>query len=124
VGRPADEVLQELYNARAESFGAELVQDFIHCIGIFPIGSLVELNNGALGVVLDSHSDNRLKPTVLLVRTPSGQHYEKRLLLNLAAEPGAEEGLAAHYIRRAVDPAAYGIDVATIVAFEFGVQWE
>jgi HD-GYP domain-containing protein (c-di-GMP phosphodiesterase class II) len=119
-GRPADEVLQDLYNGRGQTYGAELVQAFIHCIGIFPIGSLVELDNGALGVVVGSSPESRLRPTVLLVRTPAGDYYEKRLLLNLAAEPDAH-GPSARFIRRVVNPARYDIDVASIVAFEFGV---
>jgi HD-GYP domain-containing protein (c-di-GMP phosphodiesterase class II) len=122
-GRPADEVLQDIYNGREKTFGAKLVQEFIHCIGIFPIGSLVELDNGALGVVLGSSPTSRLKPTILLVRTPQGQPYEKRLLLNLAAEPASGEGGEAQHIRRVVNPARYNIDVSAIVAFEFGVDW-
>ncbi|WP_290652346.1 HD-GYP domain-containing protein [Aquisalimonas sp.] len=119
-GRPTDEVLQALYNEDEHLFGAQLVQAFIHCIGIFPIGSLVELDNGALGVVVACSPENRLKPTVLLVRTPDGEFYEKRLLLNLAADPDPT-GPSARHIRRVVNPAHYDIDVAGIVAFEFGV---
>lgn len=121
-GRPADEVLQELYNDSESAYGAELVQAFIHCIGIFPIGSLVELDNGALGVIVGSSPENRLKPTVLLVRTPSGDDYQKRLLVNLAADP-EPAGPSSQHIKRVVNPARYGIDVAGIVAFEFGVDF-
>ena len=119
----ADQVLQEMYNSREQTVGAELVQAFIHCLGIFPIGTLVELNNGALGVVIDSDADSRLKPTVLLVRTPDGQPYTKRLLLNLAAVPDARPGQTTQFIRRAVNPANYDVDVAAIIAFEFGIDW-
>lgn len=122
-GRTADEVLQELYAERDKTFGAELVQEFIQCIGVYPIGSLVELDNGALGVVVGSTPTSRLKPTVLLVCTPSGEYYEKRLLLNLAAEPDVDGGPTTRYIRRVVDPAHYDIDVSALVAFEFGVDW-
>lgn len=123
AARPADEVLQELYNDRGQSYGAALVQDFIHCVGIFPLGSLVELDNGALGIVMGSSPESRLKPTVLLVRTPEGQHYGKRLLLNLAAEPEDQEGRPARHIRRVVNPADYAVDVPATVAFEFGIYW-
>lgn len=121
--QPPDQVLQAMYNAREGTVGAELVQAFIHCLGIFPVGTVVELNNGALGVVIDSQLENRLKPTVLLVRTPDGEFYQKRLLLNLAAVPETAAGGSALYIRRAVNPALYDIDVPAIIAFEFGVDW-
>jgi len=120
AGRPADEVLQDLYNESERTLGAKLVQEFIHCVGIFPVGSLVELDNGALGVVVGSSPESRLRPTVLLVQTPDGQAYDKRLLLNLAAEPEVN-GPTARHIRRVVNPAGYDVDVPAIVAFEFGL---
>jgi len=119
--RPADEVLQQFYNEAGGSFGAKLVQEFIRCVGIFPVGSLVELDNGALGVVVGSSPETRLRPAVLLVRTPRGEYYDKRLLLNLAAEAGADDRAPARRIRRVVNPSQYDIDIPAIVAFEFGV---
>lgn len=119
--RPADEVLQQFYNEAADTYGARLVQEFIRCVGIFPVGSLVELDNGALGVVVGSSPETRLRPAVLLVRTPQGEYYDKRLLMNLAAEAGADDRAPARRIRKVVDPSQYDIDIAAIVAFEFGV---
>lgn len=124
AAQPADQALQEMYNDREGTVGAELVQAFIHCLGIFPVGTVVELNNGALGLVIDSQMENRLKPTVLLVRTPDGEPYQKRLLLNLAAVPEFKQGQAQLYIRRAVNPANHDIDVPSIIAFEFGIEWQ
>ncbi len=118
-GRPPDEVLQDFYNDADTLFGPKLTQAFIRCVGIFPIGSLVELDNGALGVVVGSEPDARLKPTVLLVRTPDGEYYDKRVLLNLAIDPA--DGGSRRYVRRAVNPAHYDIDIARLVAMEFGL---
>lgn len=119
-GLPADQALQELYEEAATQFGREPVEQFIRCVGIYPVGSLVELDNGALGVVVGCRPDARLQPTVLLVRTPDGDFYDKRLLLNLAADAEADDPRPARRIRRVVNPAAEDVDVAAIVAFEFG----
>lgn len=121
--RPAeqpDKVLQDFYNDAEDLFGRDPVERFIRCVGIYPVGSLVELDNGAVGVVVGSPPDDRLRPTVLLVRTPDGELYDKRVLLNLAAD--AEDGAAApaRAVRRVLDPVEEEIDVAGIVAFEFG----
>lgn len=123
AAQPADQALQELYHQRHESYGAELVQSLIHCLGVFPLGSTVELNNGAIGVVVEGNTVSRLKPTILLVRTPDGLPYDKRLLVNLAAEPDGGERGAPQHIRRAVSPDDYDIDVPAIIAFEFGLDW-
>ena len=120
--QPADRVLQGLYNRAAETFGVRLVQEFIRCVGIYPPGSLVELDNGAAGVVLGSRPDARIQPTVLLVRSPDGEFYRKRVVLNLAAEAEAAGGGGARRIRRALNPADEDIDVAGIVAIEFGLD--
>ncbi len=50
--RPAStaaDALRVLRRKRANAYGKDLIQEFIRCLGIYPIGSLVECNNGALG---------------------------------------------------------------------------
>ncbi len=116
--RPADRVLQELYDAADDTFGARLVEEFIRCVGIYPPGCLVELDTGDVGVVLGSRPDARIQPTVLLVRSPDGEFRRTRVVLNLAAQA---RGPGARRIRGALNPAEEGIDVAGIVAIEFGL---
>lgn len=115
-----DKVLQDFYNEAEDLFGRDPVERFIRCVGIYPVGSLVELDNGAVGVVVGSPPDDRLRPTVLLVRTPDGELYDKRVLLNLAADAEGGTAAPARAVRRVLDPAEEEIDVAGIVAFEFG----
>jgi putative nucleotidyltransferase with HDIG domain len=117
---PADEALHRLYRGAGASFGTELVQEFIRCVGIFPVGSVVELDNGAVGVVVATRADARLQPTLLLVQSPDGERYRKRLLLNLAAEAPGEKD-SPRRIARALHPSQAGVDVAAIVASEFGL---
>jgi len=119
---PGDQVLQRLYNEAENQFGARPVQEFIRCVGIYPVGSLVELDNGAAGIVIGTRQDRRLQPTVLLVRTPDGDFYRKRVLINLAADDDAGDAGAGRQVRRVLDPGSEGIDVAGIVAIEFGLD--
>ena len=56
------------------------------------------------------------------MRTPDGEHYRKRVVLNLAAEVENEGPAPARHIRRALNPAEEEIDVAGIVAIEFGLD--
>jgi len=117
-----EKALQELYSQADQEFTVELVQDFIRCIGIFPAGSVVELDNGAHGVVVGSKPGSGLWPTILMVRNPDGDLYRKRLLLNLAAEARRVRDGKGRHIRRAVEPSASGIDVSRIVQQEFGLE--
>ncbi|MDZ7748010.1 MAG: HD-GYP domain-containing protein [Halofilum sp. (in: g-proteobacteria)] len=117
----ADDALHQLYQQARESFGDDLVQEFIRCVGIFPVGSVVQLDNGAVGVVVATRADARLQPTLLLVRSPDGAYYDKRVLLNLAAEAAGDERNSPRRIARALHPSQVEVDVTGIVASEFGL---
>lgn len=116
-----EQALQTLYHDAGQTFGAELVQALIRCLGIFPVGSVVELENGACGVVVGSRPGSGIWPTVLLVRSPDGEAYHKRVLLNLMAEAKQKRGGKTRRVRRAVTPKHAGIDVSAIVQQEFGL---
>ncbi len=60
------EVLKKLYEWN-DSYNKELVEQFIRCVGIYPVGSLVRLQSGLLGVVLDQGKENLLQPSVRIV---------------------------------------------------------
>ena len=45
----------------------ELVQKFINAVGIYPLGSLVKLNSGFLGVVVESPREHPVRPVVKLI---------------------------------------------------------
>jgi HD-GYP domain-containing protein (c-di-GMP phosphodiesterase class II) len=114
----ADDALNQLYRYEHDAFGADLVEAFIRCLGIFPVGSVVELDNGAIGVVVRTRPDARLQPTLRMVRTPDGDIYQKRLLVNLAEPSPEDEANPASRIARALTPASAGIDIGPIVTAE------
>jgi len=45
----------------------ELVQQFIRCVGIYPVGTLVKLRSGRLGVVIESGREDLFKPVIRIV---------------------------------------------------------
>lgn len=60
------EVLRKLYGWSRSHFNEGLVHRFIRCIGVYPAGTLVQLESGMLGVVVES-TDNLLRPVVRLI---------------------------------------------------------
>ena len=117
-----DTALKVLYEGRGRAFDDELVTQFIRCIGIFPVGSLVELDTGAIGLVVASSTNAHLQPTVLMLRTPDGEPYEKRLLINLAQLEDDDRARVGHRIVRGLDATSTGIDIASIAQKEFGLD--
>jgi HD-GYP domain-containing protein (c-di-GMP phosphodiesterase class II) len=79
-----------LYKWRGVFYDAHLVEQFIRCIGIFPVGSLVELNSGEVGVVIAQNLTRRLLPRVMVIRDPQGNPLLPHKLLDLAREPKAK----------------------------------
>ncbi|KPK02271.1 MAG: phosphodiesterase [Nitrospira bacterium SG8_35_4] len=67
---PSD-VLKRLYEWSKHHFNRDLVQRFIRCVGIYPIGTLVRLESGMLGVIIHHSERSLLEPVVRVVFNPA-----------------------------------------------------
>jgi len=94
AGLTSDEALRVMYKHADRTFGQELLQEFIRCIGIYPVGSFVQLHNSSVGLVIASTPDTRLTPTILMISGPAGEQYTMRRVVDLAAigEPLVRSG--------------------------------
>ena len=61
-----------LYQMRRKHFHPEIVERFVRTVGIYPVGSVVELNDGYRGVVTASNYSNPMLPVVTLALDPQG----------------------------------------------------
>jgi putative nucleotidyltransferase with HDIG domain len=101
----------------AEEYGAELVEEFIRCMGTYPVGSLVELNSGSVVMVVGSNPAARLKPTIMFVRAEDGRFEKPRMLNDLSRH--SDEALAERWgIKRLVDPVSYDINLWNLILEE------
>lgn len=103
------EALQHLYDWRQHLFHTELVEQFVQCLGIYPVGSLVELNSGEVAVVLAHNRVRRLKPRVLAILDAAKQPYGAPVPLDLLTAPKLAGGQP-YTIVRALEHGMYGID--------------
>ena len=76
--------LSMLYKWRGTFFDPFLVEQFIRCIGIFPIGSTVELNSGESGIVIGQNLEKRLQPRVMVTRDAAGNPLKPQKLIDLS----------------------------------------
>lgn len=102
------EAVKILWDLRRTWLNATLVQQFAHCIGLFPVGSLIELNTGEVAIVLTQSRTNRMQPTVMIVLDKDKQAYDSPVTIDLAANP--EQNTTPYEIVRDLKPAAYNID--------------
>jgi HD-GYP domain-containing protein (c-di-GMP phosphodiesterase class II) len=69
------EVLKKLYEWSGSLFDKELVHQFVRCIGIYPVGTLVHLENHMLGVVISHGVESLLRPVVRIAYDIRGRRY-------------------------------------------------
>ena len=92
-----------------QHFDAELVTKFIKCMGVYPVGTLVQLSNQRLAVVMQRNEQQPLKPVVKVIYHAGHRHYLEVQWLDLAKN-GVQET-----IESTVDPKEFGINLANFV---------
>ena len=82
-----------------------LVYHFIRCIGIYPVGSLVLLESGRLGVVIESNEFDQRLPTIRTMYNSKSRSYITTEVIDLAQAKVQDR------IVKAVEPSDYLIQV-------------
>lgn len=103
------EALQELYSLRGKQFSEEYVDKFIEAVGIFPPGSIVEMLNGDIGIVLSSNAD-KLRPRVIIILDPTKEPLPQRVV-DLSQMDTDFEGKP-YQIRTTHSDGSFGINVS------------
>lgn len=62
-----------------------LVKQFVTLIGVHPVGSLVQLASGKLGIVVKTNASDMLKPVVMVFYSVNGGHYSEVKRVDLAS---------------------------------------
>ncbi|KAF0166897.1 MAG: metal dependent phosphohydrolase [Rhodocyclaceae bacterium] len=79
--------LSIIYKGRGKQFHPALVEQFIQCIGVFPVGSVVELNSGEVAIVIAQNMVRRMQPRIMVVKDAAGNRLIPYKMLDLMKEP-------------------------------------
>jgi len=85
--QPIDDCMRVLLKGCGSLFHAPLVEQFIQMVGVYPVGSLVELSTGEIAAVLSHNRVRRLRPRVLLVVGADGLPLSRPAPLDLLYRP-------------------------------------
>jgi len=91
--------MRTILSDNARRFDPDIIKVFIRTMGIYPIGSVVLLNNACIGRVVDVNNAAPLRPRIKAMIDASGREYQK--------DEGEIIDLAVNrklFIARAVDP--------------------
>lgn len=83
-GVAPEEALRKLYLMRGTHLDPSIVERLIKCLGIYPIGTLVELNTYEKAIVRSLNPANPLKPTVLMVSDRHNRMLNLPFVLSLS----------------------------------------
>jgi HD-GYP domain-containing protein (c-di-GMP phosphodiesterase class II) len=64
------------------AFNQVLLRRFVHLVGLYPVGTIVELNTKEIGVVTAEHPEDPFRPQVKIVRDARGEPLESPVLVN------------------------------------------
>ena len=108
--------IKKLYEWRDIDFQAELIEEFIQAIGIYPAGTLVELSNEEIGIVLSEYRTRRLRPKVLIIMDAEKNLLDEMRPLDLTTITHDERGLPLEIVT-SLEVGAYGIDPESLYLF-------
>ena len=106
--RPPHEAMRYLFSLRGTLFQPEVVERFMQLVGAFPTGSVVELNTGAVAVVLAQNAQ-RLRPRIALVMDEAHRRLEAPAVVDMMYDNPWSDSKQ-FWIDRCLQNGAYGVD--------------
>lgn len=113
-GMPPSQALSVLYKEQGIHYDSKLVQEFIQMVGVYPIGGLVELNDGKIAIVLAVNEEHKLEPVVEIFTDIYGKKVTK-VAVDLSKRATDSEG---HFlkIKRSLADSEVGFDIESYLS--------
>lgn len=115
------DALKSIYSLCDSYFDRKLVEDFIKCLGIYPIGSVVELSSKEIAIVITVKPGKHLLPVVMIVIGSQGTAYYPPKVVNLDSFKN-NDGTAQLFIVKVIPPETVGIDLSDYMIREMRLE--
>ncbi len=103
--------LEQIHTLRDIKFNGVLIDQLVQFLGMYPVSSLVELNTGEIGVVIQQNSVRRLLPRVMILLNPDKTKNEYPATINLLHSTPTPTG-EPYSITRGVPDDSYGLNAS------------
>ena len=104
--------LEKIHKLRDIKFSGVLIDQLVQFLGMYPVSSLVELNTGEVGVVIQQNSVRRLLPRVMILLNPDKTKNEYPATINLINMPQTPTG-EPYSIVRGLPSDSYGLNASS-----------
>ncbi|MDP6699811.1 MAG: HD-GYP domain-containing protein [Candidatus Latescibacteria bacterium] len=108
---PMYQALLRIHKNKGAEFDEDVVDLFVKTLGLYPVGSLVEINTGEQAVVFEPNPTDSRKPVVALLTQPNKKPRSAPYVMSLAVRSQAD----GREITKVMDPEKSGIDVEKIM---------
>ena len=84
--------LSIIFNSKGSAFSPAMVDRFVRFIGVYPVGSIVVLQNGKRAVVIEQNQQSLLRPKIRIVLDENNRYcaYEN---IDLLTAPDGDQGV-------------------------------
>lgn len=107
------EAVSKLYELRNTEFQAQLVEEFIQAIGVYPTGTLVQMSNQEVGVVIAQNPERRLRPKLLILLDGDKKAVVRPRYLDMLSTSHDSAGEPLRILTSLL-PGAFGVDPAKV----------
>lgn len=100
--------IKSVLSAAKNLYDPNILRTFLSIMSIYPIGSLVQLNNGIIGIITRSNPKLPLRPVVKVLMDEFGEKINEKYEIDL-------EESNSLYITQTLDPKEFNIDLSDIL---------
>ena len=86
------EALDRIHQLSGLQFSSNVIDQLVQFMGMYPVSSLVELNTGEVGVVIQQNQVRRMLPRLMLLLDNQKTRYTAPIILNLLNSPPTPSG--------------------------------
>lgn len=79
--------IKDVLQASKNLYDPEVSKTFLSIMSIYPIGSLVQFNDGSIGIVIQANPNLPLRPTVKIIVDEFGDRVSDRKIIDLEKNP-------------------------------------
>ncbi len=112
-----DEALRRMWYERERSFDLVLLKSFIQMMGVFPIGSIVELTNGTFAMIMDYPDGPQAYPKLMLLEGDIEDGLSRGEVMNLCNITNKADSPELG-IKRGVLPSNIGVSIAELLLIQ------